>query len=224
MSDPFEKLAQLDSEDSYSWGETWIRAITKPTEDGYGAIAADPGGSQTQAYVWVFLCAIIGYIFTILITGIFGTDMFGTDFGGFFGVSMLVLLCFAPIGGVFAVLGVIISSGLTQWMAGALGGEGSYSKLVYVQGAYVAPISLISSLISVIPFVNCLTLPLGLYGIYLNILSIKVVNRFGWGKAIASSVMVLVLVLFFVGCLVAVVLALLGPVISDVFEEVMRSI
>jgi hypothetical protein len=60
--------------------------------------------------------------------------------------------------------------------------------------------------------------------VYLNILSIKVVNRFGWGKAIGASIMVIVFILVIVGCLVTGIAALIGPAVSDVFDELMRSI
>lgn len=223
-SNPFDKLDRLDSPGHYSWFETWTKALTQPTEEGYRAIAEDPGRSPSQAYLWIFLSALLGYVLTVVVSGILGTEMLGTELRGFMGVSMVVLLCFAPVGGLFAILGLMISAALTQWMAGAFGGEGRYSELVYVQGAYSAPISLISSLIAGIPFVNCLVLPLGLYAIYLNVLAIKVVNRFSWGKAVATVMALLVLVLFLVGCLVVAVVALLGPAIDGIFEEVMRGI
>jgi hypothetical protein len=219
--DPFERMSQLDTQ-GHSWLETWKIALAQPTEEGYRSIAEDPGRSANQGYLWVFLSALIGYVFTILVSGLLGTDMFGTDLQGLMGVSLLFLLCFAPVGGVFAILGLIVSAGLTQWMAGMFGGKGRYADLVYVQGAYMAPLSLVSSLIAGIPFVNCLALPLGLYALYLNILAIKVVNRFGWGSAIATWVALLVLMLFLVGCLVAAVVVLLGPAVEGIFEEIMQ--
>jgi hypothetical protein len=220
--DRFEKLDRLEAQPSLNWFETWFKALTQPTEESYNEIVADADRSLTQVFIWVALSAMMGYVFTILVSGILGTNALQEELRGFFGASLVVLICLAPLGGIMAVVGLVINSAVTQWMAGALGGQGTFARMIYVMGAYVAPLSLISSLIAPIPFVNCLSFPLGLYALYLNVLSIKVANRFGWGQAIGTLVAVMVLVAVLVGCVVAFLVSQMGPLVNDVFDEVMR--
>ena len=109
-------------------------------------------------------------------------------------------------------------------VAGALGGTGSYSKLAFAFAAYLAPLSVISSVLGLIPYVNCLAFPLGIYGIVLNVTAVKAVNQLSWGKAIAASVVILAGVVIGVACLTIVILALLGPAIGNVFSNIIQEI
>ena len=105
-----------------------------------------------------------------------------------------------------------------------LGGTGTYAKLAYAFAAYLAPLTLVSSFISAIPLVNCLTLPIAIYGIVLNVIAVKAVHQFGWGKALASSVLVFAGILLVVAVGVIVILALLGPAIGTVFSNIVEGI
>jgi hypothetical protein len=205
---------------SLSWSETWNKALTHPSEASYVEIANDPGASPRKAYIWVFVSSLIGYAFYMGLSSLFGTNGMGTQGARLFGSSLAAVLCGAPIGGLTAVLGVMISAGLSQWIAHALGGTGTYSKLVYAIAAYAAPLALISLLLGVIPYLNCLSLPLGLYGIYLNITAVKAVNTFSWGKAVLSSAVIFILLIVLMAVVVIAILSLLGPAIGNVFSTV----
>ena len=39
--------------------ETWIAAFTKPKEDTYAKIAAQPSASASKAFLWVFLASLL---------------------------------------------------------------------------------------------------------------------------------------------------------------------
>jgi hypothetical protein len=105
-----------------------------------------------------------------------------------------------------------------------LGGVGSHSELVYAQAAFLAPLTLMIDVLGVIPFINCLIFPLAIYGVVLNVISIKAVNRFGWGKAIASSVLIWGAALWLVSVFVIVILALTGPAVGHVFSNIIQEI
>jgi hypothetical protein len=125
------------------------------------------------------------------------------------------------------VLGLMISAGLTQLIASALGGTGSYSKLVYAFATYSAPLAIISSIVGSIPYVNYLAFPLSIYGMVLNVIAVKAVNQFGWGKAIASSWLILasiLLVVVLVAVMVIAILTLLGPIIGSVFSGIIQGL
>jgi hypothetical protein len=67
-------------------------------------------------------------------------------------------------------------------IARALGGYGTYKELSYAFGAYLAPLGIIGSVLFMVPYINCLTIPIGIYAVFLNILAIKSVHRFSHGE------------------------------------------
>ena len=110
-------------------------------------------------------------------------------------------------------------------------GRGSYNQLAYAFGAILAPYMLVSSvltLLSAIPYVGfCFSAIAGIAGIYilvLEIMAVKGVNQFGWGAAIGSLLIPVLAIVFLCACLVAVTLALLGPVMGDVFNGINQSL
>jgi hypothetical protein len=117
-------------------------------------------------------------------------------------------------------------TGVVQWIAGLFGGRGSFEKLVYVLAAITVPFTLISALLtllSAIPFVGLcfglVSLLAGLYVLYLQVMAVKAVNQFDWGKA-AASLLLPVLVLFCCVFVVAFGLAsMLGPQLQEILNE-----
>jgi hypothetical protein len=81
----------------------------------------------------------------------------------------------------------IIYAFIINLIAKKLGGTGTYSKLVYAFAASLAPIALIGTVASFIPIVQYLVFPLLLYSIALNVLAVRAVHQFRWGRAIAST-------------------------------------
>lgn len=214
---------------SRSWSDIWISALTKPSVETYEGIISDPDASPNRGYKWVFLAGLVASVVTFLISAVI-TGLAGADaaeaygLGALAGGSLLQLFCIAPFAAVMSVIGLIISAGVTQFFASALGGTGTYSKLVYALAAYAAPLSLITAVISPIPGVNCLAIPLGFFGLVLNVIANKAVNQFSWGRAIASSVVFIAALLVLVAVLVIVLLALLGPAIGEVFSDIVENI
>jgi hypothetical protein len=196
------------------WINIWVDALTKPSVETFERICDSPHATTRRAYNWMFIVGVVGLIVTFLLT-------FGLDTG--FGSSLLLLICLIPVSGLLAVLGLIISAGVSQAIATMLGGEGSFAKLAYAIASYAAPLSLVSSAVSTIPFVQCLGIPLALYGILLNVIAIKAVNKFSWGKAIGSSAVILIALLVLIAVLAIVVLALLGPAIGNVFSNIIEN-
>jgi hypothetical protein len=213
--------------ESFPWYQVWMNALTRPSVATYEELVRDPKAASGRAFLWIFLTSLIGYLFLMLgqLAGLGVSSMFGnaqmTRAGG---GGFLVLACQSPIAAVMSVVGLAISAGITQLIARALGGTGSFSKLVYAFAAYLAPLSLISGVLGVIPFINLLTIPLGFYGIVLNVIAVKAVNQFGWGKAVLSSFVIFAAILVFVAIIVIVILALLGPVMGNIFQNIQQGI
>jgi len=217
--------------------QTWITALTKPNEQTYATLARSPEANANKAYIWLFIVALLNFFFATLVQGVvmrnmmqqFGesADFFSTGLGGGF----IAALCGAPISAAFYVLFFAITTAIVQWIAGMFGGQGSYNQLAYAFGTILAPYMLISSvltLLAAIPYVGfCFTAIAGLGGLYilvLEIMAVKGVNQFGWGAAIGSLLIPVLVIMFVCACLVIGVLTLLGPMIGDVFSSINQSL
>ena len=146
----------------------------------------------------------------------------GTPLAG--GGSILTNLICAPVAGAIAVLIAAVLTLITQAIAGALGGTGSYEKLLYTTAAFTAPLGIVGAVMSLIPVVGLLGFVIGIYEIVLQVTAVKAVNQFGWGKAIMSSIVIWACVLVLVAVVVIVILALLGPSIGTIFSNIVDSL
>ena len=160
---PVTPIATEEPARVLTWMDVWISAITEPSSKTFENILRDPSASARRAYGWIFFSSLFGFFITFLLQIIINKKEFDTlgvnpsaplalgIFGG-------ILLCAAPLASIFAVIGVMINTGLTQWIATGLGGKGSFSQLVYAVAAFTAPITLISSLIAPIPLLNFISI------------------------------------------------------------------
>lgn len=223
MTEEYE--SDLIDGNSFTWGETWIKALTKPSVETYEQIANDPGASAGKAYIWIAVASLISFIVSTSAGGLNFYSAFGGEgAGAVFGSTLLILVCGGIIVPILSVLLFMIGTGITQAIASALGGTGSFSKLAYTYASYGVPLSLVSTGLSIIPIIGLLVIPLGFYGIALQVIAVKAVNQFGWGKAVASSFIILALVLAVVSICVIVFLVMLGPAIGNVFSEIMAEL
>ena len=204
-------------------------ALSKPSSESFQEILGDPLAKPPRAYAWIFITSLIRTVlFGILQFFISGNPFEQLDFGldaslwlGTFGVA---LCCLAPFGALFSVLSMIIGTGLTQWVAGGLGGRGSYSELIYTTAAFSAPLGLLSSLVAGIPWVNLLTIVLGFYGLVLNVLAVKAVNRFSTMRAFMSILLVWFGFVMLTAFLAAMMLVLFAPVLREMFQEIQNQL
>ena len=218
-----------------SWLNTWITAVTKPNEQTYVDLAGRPEAKANKAYLWVFIASTLGTLVAGLLQALVlamgfgqgGTQLYSQMAGG----SIVSVICAAPIAGGVSVLGFMIGTGVIQWVAKLFGGTGTFNKLAYVMGAISVPITLVSSIItpfSVITYlgivIGLLSFALGCYAIYLEVLAVKAVNQFSWGKAIGSVILPALVIGLLCACIVVVVLLLLGPAIGNVFSQVQQGL
>jgi hypothetical protein len=206
--------------------ETWTQALPSPSEETYDRIARDPGASLGKAVGWVFAAGLIAG--AISACAQYALAAMLPEYSGAYGLGantdMTSLLCAIPFTGVFAVIGFFISTGISNLVARALGGVGTFEQLAYAYAAYYTPLTIVSSILGAIPIVGLLGIPIGIYGIVLNVIATKAVHRFSWGKAILASFVVFALVLVVVACMVIVILTLLGPQIGNVFSGIVEEL
>ena len=210
-----------------AWTEVWLKALSQPSVETYQDFVSRPGVSSRRAYIWVFLGALVGSALWLLGILFFNNwSALGvkqpSDLVGVTAFLIPAFTCLVPLGGLIAILNLIFRAGISQVIARALGGSGTYTELSYAFGAYLAPLGIVGGALSLVPFLNCLTILVGIYSLFLNILAIRSVHRFGWGKALVSSVGILALILMFLAGAVIVVLVVLGPAIGNVFSNIIQ--
>jgi hypothetical protein len=217
MSETIEPTIEEIPGERLSWSRVWFNVLTRPSTKTFEQILRDPQASPRRAYWWVFTSAIIGTV----IQSVLFRLVFKAGFEEL-GLQPTPLIC-VPVVAAMAVLGIAINAGITQGAAGRLfGGKGTYGSLIYALAAWVAPIYLISSLIAGIPYFQCFTIPLSIYGLVLGVIAVKAVNQFGWAQAVVSYIVVYVLVVMVVAGITICVVLFFGPSFIDQWESIMQ--
>ena len=147
-------------------------------------------GGQREALIYVIaaavLVAIVGAVFGLL--------------GGVVGVLAGLLR------GVFALLGFYIFAWVLNYVGKTQGGTGTQDEVFYTAALYTAPLLAVTGVVSAIPIIGCLALPvtflLGLYQIYLGYLAARSSMNLPQNPAIITVVAAIVaqfLVAVFIG-------------------------
>ncbi len=224
--------------------ETWIAALTKPNEGTFAQIAAQPGASASKAFLWVFIASLLTSLASLIVQAVSAGGQMDTlrqfmppeiarelPVGAAPSIGFGAIVCGAPIGALFAVLGFAIVTAIIQWVAKLFGGTGSFDKLAYTFSAITVPYSIIAAvlaLVGIIPFVGILTglisLVLAIYVLVLEVLAVKAVNRLDTGKAVGAVLLPVVVFFLLICCCVVVVVAALGPMIGEVFSTINQSL
>jgi hypothetical protein len=219
------------------WFQVWVTAVTKPNEQTFVDLTEDPNATSKTAFIWVFIAGTASAIFQSILQAIYAatgsgpqipipgleeyTQSVGTGSVG----SALIGICLSPIAGIVAVLVFALFVAIIQWIAKLFGGLGTFEKLAYAFAAIAVPATLVSSLFvlfGAIPFVgfcfSILSIGISIYVIVLQVMAVKGVNRFGWGAAIGSVFIPWLVIVIFCCFIIFAGVALLGPVIGEVFE------
>ncbi|MDX9991328.1 MAG: Yip1 family protein [Anaerolineales bacterium] len=212
-------VGQKDLRPAYRFYNVWLKAISSSDVREYQALLQDKNASQGRAYEWLAYAGLIsGLTLPILwLTGGFPQQAETRALlGDLSGPLVLVILggAGALLGCVFSVLGLMISAGIQFLLAKALGGSGTYTRTVYAVSAYLAPITIISALLGLIPFVNCLSPILAIYTIVLNVRALKAAHSMNTSRAVLVIFIPSILI-FMVACLLALFLA---PALTDILS------
>ena len=152
-----------------------ITVLTKPSVQSFEQF--EKRGGQREGLIYVAIGAVIAAI----VAGLFGL------LGGIVGalVSGLAALI-APIVGYFIFSFVLSYVGKMQ------GGTGTQDEVFYSTALYVAPLLAVVGVVSNIPIIGCLALPvtlaLGIYQIFLGYLVAKSSMNLDQNKAIISVI------------------------------------
>ena len=194
---------------TYSTLDVWATAITSQDEKSYADLLQDPKMGLGRAFTWALLAGLVSALavpLQLMFNPQLATLMDAPELQSLFRSGNSSLMVFVTL---FAVIFVPISSvinlainGVVQHFLSLLfGGGGNYTRTVYAVAAFLAPMTMITSLLVVIPLVGqCLAFPLGIYNLVLNVRALKAAHSLTNGAAIGVMFAPLILLVVF-GCL-----------------------
>jgi hypothetical protein len=215
--------------------QVWMNALTKPNEQTFAEMAASPNAKSTTAFLWVFIGSLISFFLGSLVENpatrqlmqqYGGSSQFDFGVGGV-GSRLITAVCGAPIAAVIAVVFFAIFVGIVQFLAKSFGGRGTFDQLAYATAAITTPFAVVSgvlTLLSGIPYVglcfSIVSLAAGLYALILQLLAVKGVNQFGWGQALGSYFLPVVILCCCAAVVAFGVASLLGGAINQSFNQI----
>ena len=164
---------------SLPWYKVWFDALTRPSVAVYERFLKDIHATSQRAYLWMIISGIIvGFIAAL------------TDRGA---PAATRILCDPLFPMIVIIFSITIIAGLIQLLSQAMGGTGTYSKLIYALAAFSAPITLISSLLLFISYSLWINAAIGVYCVVLSVIAVKAVHQFELRKAIVAILPIILL-------------------------------
>jgi hypothetical protein len=102
-----------------------------------------------------------------------------------------------------------VGTGILYLVAKLLGGTGEFGRYAYLNASFTAPLTILSSLLSVVPVLSCLSLFISIYQLVLTYYSTKVEHNLTSGKALVVVLLPLIVVLLLVFCFITFVVGAL---------------
>jgi hypothetical protein len=204
---------------SYAFYDVWMTVLSMTRMDTYVKMLDDPEAGAGRAFEWMAYSGIISGLLlplSILANPQFAqlknmpelARLFGnTETTAFLVMLALVMALLTPI---FSVIGLAISAGIQNFLAGFMGGTGDYGSTAYALAAYLAPIAILSAAIGAIPVVGqCLTSVFGIYSIILNMRALQASHSLSIGQALGVIFAPAILIVIF-GCVFFLLIGLPG--------------
>jgi hypothetical protein len=211
----------------------WVK-VTQMTEAFFAEEA--PRASGSNVLISLLILAVITTIFSV-ISSLAGGGILAAlappevrqELTVGIGQNVLSSICSGIIG---TLVGFYISNGLVYIGARIFGGSGDYGTQAYLQSLFFVPIGIISAVVSLVyaipvagPCIGIVVgLALSIYGFVLSVRVVKVVHNLATGQAVAAILVPVLVIIVGVACLLIVILALLGPAIAEVFEDILSNL
>ena len=184
---------------SLPWYKIWIDALTRPSVPTYEGFLQDLHATSKRANIWLISSGIIS-AFSL----VFAQPQQN-------GLSPIALAtCSTPIFATAVVISTIVIAGIIHLLARVLGGTSTHAKLFYALATFSAPMTIISSLLAVIPYGPWLNVAVGGYWVVLSAIAVKAVYQFEWRKAIIAILPIILL---------TILLGVVTPLITRMSEN-----
>jgi hypothetical protein len=114
---------------------------------------------------------------------------------------------------IFVPVAFLIGTFITHLIAKMLGGQGDYARYAYLNSTYQAPITAVSAILLIIPFLGgCVQSLLSIYALVLSYFAVKVNYGLSSGKAIAVVLIPIVLFFIILFCVATFVISTLAGI------------
>ena len=179
---------------SYAFYEAWLTVLTTFDIESYESVLDDPEAGAGRAFEWVAYIGILSgvispllFLFNPQFEELANMPQLKSVFGNMSSASLLLILALimivvVPIN---SMIGLAISAGIQNFLAGFFGGKGYFGRTAYALAAYIAPISILTTILGIVPLAgSCLSSLLALYSVSLNVRALRAAHSLSTGQAI----------------------------------------
>jgi len=210
--------------------QTWLKATTSPNDATFAELRLKPEANVTTAIIWMAIygaiSAVVGIISGVMFANTMSSVMPGilqqlelppaeaaqaeqalrAFTGGGFG-----MVGFGSLANIIMVpLFFLISVGVYFLLARLLGGNGDFGRYAYLNAAFGAPLGILTTLLSLVPFAGCISPLISIYSLVLVYFATKAEHQMSSGRAI-WVVLIPVLVVFMIfGCFLFSIIGLVA--------------
>ena len=211
--------------------QTWLKATTSPNDATFEELRLKPEANVTTAIIWMAIygavSAVIGVISGLIFAGTINSTLpalleqanlppaeaaqaeqmlrifTGGGLGLATGFASLVNIVVVP-------LMFLIGVGIYFLLAKMLGGNGDFGRYAYLNAAFSAPLGILTTLLSLVPFAGCISPLITIYSLVLVYFATKAEHQMSSGRAI-WVVLIPVLVVFMIfGCFLFSIIGLVA--------------
>ncbi len=197
------------------WHQIWLHVWGNPGVEAFYSILKEPDHSAGRGFTWI---AVVSLISAVVLS--FGTvSLLQSAAPNIWGNFVITLICQVILTPLFAVIGVIISTGIYHLLSRLFGSTGTWSDLAFCMSSVYAPSSLIGGILT-LPFLlftnlfspsglsifiiivaGLISVVFGIYAIILNVNAIRAAEQIGTGQAIGTILAPIVIVVLLSCCL-----------------------
>ena len=205
--------------------QTWVRVLTNPNEATFAAERQKPTATLTTGLIWMLIAGVVAGVLGFLQSIMMAGAMQGAipqlleqaDLPPEAKAQLLPILNSGMLGGLGASslgsiisvpLGFLIGVGILWLVAKLLGGVGDYGRYAYLNATYMAPLTILSSILGLIPFAGgCIAFFVYIYQLVLTYYATKVEHQLSSGRAIIVVLLPVILAFLLIACIVFFVLS-----------------
>lgn len=211
--------------------QTWLKATTSPNDATFEELRLKPEANVTTAIIWMAIygavSAVIGVIGGLIFAGTINStlpalleqanlppaeaaqaeQMLRIFTGGGLGITT----GFASLVNIVVVpLMFLIGVGVYFLLAKMLGGNGDFGRYAYLNAAFSAPLGILITLLSLVPFAGCISPLISIYSLVLVYFATKAEHQMSSGRAIWVVLIPVLVVLLIFGCFLFSIIGLVA--------------
>ena len=211
--------------DFAGWIATWQRVLTQPGEPVFEQEKLNPNGTLQTALIWMVVAGVIAAIFGVISAAV-GASSAAAMISQMglppeVQAQMAPMLSMATGGAGFGAIlmvpiGFLIGTFIIHLIAKMLGGQGEYSTYAYLVSTYQAPLTIASSIISIIPFLGgCIAFLIVIYTYVESYFAVKVNYGLSSGRAVAAILIPLAILVVLVACGAIVFAGVIATIVGN---------